>query len=71
MPMILISDGNLYKKNLALLGKDEKYLKKELSRIKITDYSQVFLCFFDEKSQLHVYPKDKGKKNMYKEVSIQ
>lgn len=71
MPMILISDGNLYKKNLALLGRDENYLKKELSRIKITDYSQVFLCFFDEKSQLHVYPKGKDNKNMYKEVSIQ
>lgn len=71
MPMVLISDGNLYKKNLLFLGKDEKYLKKELSKIKITDYSQVFLCFFDEKSQLHVYPKGKSRKDMQKEVSLQ
>ncbi|HHU18433.1 MAG: DUF421 domain-containing protein [Anaerovoracaceae bacterium] len=70
MPMILISDGNLYKRNLSLFGKDENYLKKELARIKITDYSQVFLCFFDEKRQLHVYPKNKDSKNMYKEVSM-
>lgn len=71
MPMILISDGNLYRKNLLFFGKDENYLKKELARINITDYSQVFLCFFDEKRQLHVYPKEKGNKNMFKEVRMQ
>ncbi|MDD2190905.1 MAG: DUF421 domain-containing protein [Eubacteriales bacterium] len=70
MPMVLISDGNLYKRNLALLGKDESYLKKELSKIKITDYSQVFLCFFDEKRKLHIYPKEKCKNGMQREVGI-
>ncbi|MDF2657184.1 MAG: hypothetical protein K0R19_3658 [Bacillota bacterium] len=70
MPMVLISDGVLYKGNLDLLGKEEGYLKKELSKIKIDDYSQVFLCFFDEKKQLHVYPKGKSRKEMLKEVPI-
>lgn len=70
MPMVLISDGHLYKRNLDLLGKEEAYLKKELSKIKINDYSQVFLCFFDEKKQLHVYPKGKSRKEMLGEVPI-
>jgi uncharacterized membrane protein YcaP (DUF421 family) len=70
MPMVLISDGLLYKRNLSLLGKEEAYLKKELLKIKINDYSQVFLCFFDEKKQLHVYPKGNSHKEMLKEVPI-
>lgn len=68
MPMILISDGVLYKRGLKSLGKDENYLKKELSKRKITDYSQVFLCFFDEKKQLHVYPRGKSGKDLIREV---
>lgn len=71
MPMILISDGTLYKRNLKILGKEESYLKKELLKAKITDYSQVFLCFFDEKRQLHVYPKGKSRKDLKKEVLLQ
>ena len=70
MPMVLISDGEFYKDNLKLLGKEETYLRKELAKAKITDYSQVFLCFYDEKSQLHVYPKGKSRKDMRKEVSL-
>jgi len=70
MPMVLISDGELYKNNLRLLGKDEGYLKKELLKAKISDYSQVFLCFYDEKRRLHVYPKGKSRKDLKKEVSL-
>lgn len=68
MPMILISDGTLYERGLKSFGKDEGYLKKELKKLKITDYSQVFLCFFDEKRQLHVYPKDKNRRDMIREA---
>lgn len=68
MPMVLISDGVFYKDNLNLLGKDENFLKKELSKLKVKDYSQVFLCFFDEKSQLHIYPKGKDKNDLIKEA---
>ncbi|MEL7655663.1 MAG: DUF421 domain-containing protein [Bacillota bacterium] len=71
MPMVLISDGTLYDNNLKILGKEESYLQKELSKIKITDYSQVFLCFYDENRQLHVYPKGKSRKELKKEVSLQ
>lgn len=71
MPMVLISDGVFYEKNLQALGKEESYLKKELSKAKITDYSQVFLCFFDEKRQLHVYPEGKNRNELKREVNLQ
>ncbi len=70
MPMVLVSDGAFYSDNLKMLGKEESYLKKELSKAKITDYSQVFLCFYDEKGQLHVYPKGKDRKELKKEASL-
>jgi uncharacterized membrane protein YcaP (DUF421 family) len=70
MPMVLISDGTFYDANLRMLGKGENYLKKELSKAGIGDYSQVFLCFNDEKGQLHVYPKGKSRKELRKEVSL-
>jgi uncharacterized membrane protein YcaP (DUF421 family) len=71
MPMVLISDGKLYGKNLELLGKEEAYLKKELAKAKIMDYSQVFLCFFDANRQLHVYPNVEKGKEFQKEVGLQ
>lgn len=71
MPMVIISDGVLYKNNLKSLGKDENYIKKELSKIKITDYSQVFICFYDENRQLHIFPRSKNKNEMIKEAGLQ
>lgn len=70
MPMVLISDGVFYKNNLKVLGKEESYLKKELLKVKITDFKQVFLCFYDENSQLHVFPKKAGSKGKLKEVNL-
>lgn len=70
MPMVLISDGEFYETNLKILGKEESYLKKELNKAGITDYSQVFLCFFDEKGQLHVFPKTDAVSEFSKEVNL-
>lgn len=56
LPMVLISDGNLYKENLCRLNISENELKSQLLTQQITQYKQVFLCFSDEKKQLHVYP---------------
>lgn len=70
MPLVLISDGELYRNNLKALGKEESFLKKELLKAKITDYKQVFLCFYDEKRQLHVFPKGDGKQSPLKEVNM-
>jgi uncharacterized membrane protein YcaP (DUF421 family) len=71
MPMVLISDGEFYKNNLKVLGKEEGYLRKELEKAKITDFKQVFLCFYDEKKQLHVFPKGDGSQDSLKEVNLQ
>lgn len=57
IPMVLISDGVLIEHNLRSLNKDENYLRTELHKHRISDYSQVFLCFFDEKGKIHVYSK--------------
>jgi uncharacterized membrane protein YcaP (DUF421 family) len=70
MPMVLVSDGQFYDKNLQILGKDESYLKKELLKAKIEDYSQIFICYFDEKGQIHVYPKNEDKNEMLKEITL-
>ena len=70
MPAVLVSDGQFYDQNLQVLGKDESYLKKELLKAKIEDYSQIFICYFDEKGQIHVYPKSKDKNEMLKEITL-
>lgn len=70
MPMVLISDGMFYKNNLKALGKEEGYLKKELLKLKITDFKQVFLCFYDENRQLHIFPKGADKQDELKEVIL-
>lgn len=69
MPMVLISDGEFYKANLKALGKEESFLKKELMKVKITDFKQVFLCFYDENRRLHVFPKGDGR-DPIKEVEL-
>ena len=68
MPMVIISDGNLLRKNLDRINIDENYLMTELSKYNLSDYSQVFLCFYDETSKLHIYPKVKKKDSFIKEV---
>jgi uncharacterized membrane protein YcaP (DUF421 family) len=70
MPMVLISDGEFYKDNLKMLGKEESFLKKELTKVKITDFKQVFLCFYDENRRLHVFPKGDGNPELVKEVNL-
>jgi len=67
--MILVSDGTVYKENLKLLGRDESYLQRELSRAGIRQISQVFLWFSDENRRLHVYPKGESRNGIRKEIS--
>lgn len=58
LPMVLISDGTLYNRNLDSLGITENQLKSELMTYQLTSYEQVLLCFSDEQKQLHIYPKE-------------
>ncbi len=55
LPVIVISDGVLYQKNLMLAGFSEDELKARLTAVKILSYQQVFLAFCDENKEFHVY----------------
>ncbi|MDO4545326.1 MAG: DUF421 domain-containing protein [Bacillota bacterium] len=55
MPVVFISDGILYRKNIQKAGWNEKQLADTLSSLSISNYTQVFLAFCDEQSKLHVF----------------
>ncbi|WP_206459735.1 DUF421 domain-containing protein [Anaerovorax sp. IOR16] len=61
IPMVLISDGVLYMQNLCHLGISENELKSELLKQQITHYKNVFLCYADEKKNLHIYQHNDSK----------
>ena len=62
MPVVFISDGIIYSKNIYQSGWTEKQLAAELSKLNISDSRSVFLAFCDGSSKLHVYMHDKDKK---------
>lgn len=62
MPLILITDGVLYKKNLLSIGWNESFLKTQLSTLNISTYKEVFFAFCDEKKVFHVYLSDSKRK---------
>lgn len=55
MPLILVSDGVLYKQNLLSLGWDEAYLKGQMAGVNLTSYKEIFFAFCDEQKKLHIY----------------
>ena len=69
LPMVLISDGYIYEENLAKLDITENQLKSQLLSLEISHYSQVFLCFADEKKKLHVYPKKDKPQRIQKDLA--
>lgn len=62
MPVVFISDGVLYEKNMEGAGWNKKQLEEELKALGISGQEQVFLAFCDGDSKLHVYISDKRKK---------
>ncbi len=61
MPVVFISDGILYKKNVQKSGWDVNRLTNELQNMGIADYTQVFLAFCDGNAKLHVFMSDANK----------
>lgn len=55
MPVVFISDGIMYKKNIVISGWTESDLTNELLLLGIHDYTKVFLAFCDGNSKLHVF----------------
>lgn len=55
LPLVLISDGILYDKNLDKLNIDENKINQILKNNNIDSYKKVFLAFTDEEKMLHIY----------------
>lgn len=53
----VILDGNIMQDNLHRMGKDETWLKKEISRYKIKDQKEIFLATLDSKDTVNFYVK--------------
>ena len=61
LPVILINDGRVLAKNLALCGKDSTWLNKTLRKEKVSSPREVFLLTLDEQGQV-VCVKKEGRK---------
>ena len=55
-----VNDGRVLRKNLALCGKDEAWLKKTLSEQGIPSPAQVFLLTLDEKGSTCCVPREEA-----------
>ena len=70
LPAIIISDGNLYDRNLIYSGVDLVSFENRMSSAGIKDIKKVFLAFCDENKQFHIYLHDSASGPFTKEVKI-
>lgn len=68
LPVVIISDGVIYRKNLYRMQWQEKDLDKVLNKLDLKS-SDVFLAFADEKKKLHIYVSTDDKSSA-KEISV-
>lgn len=59
LPVVLINDGRLLRRNLTACGRDENWLRKQLSREKISSPREVFLLTLDERGQVFCVRKER------------
>ena len=52
LPVILINDGRVLARNLALCGKDRRWLEKTLKKERLSSPKEVFLLTLDEQGQV-------------------
>lgn len=69
LPVVVISDGTLYERNLLKLNLDSGKLKDILRRYNLFSYKDVFLAFTDDEKKLHIYVSD-NEDNKAKEVAV-
>lgn len=69
LPLVVISDGVVYERNLLKLHMDAGKLKKILHKYNIKTYKEVFLAFTDDEKKLHIYTSDKDN-NKAKEIAV-
>lgn len=70
LPAIIISDGNLYDRNLIYSGVDLASFENRMRSAGIKDMKKVFLAFCDENKQFHIYLRDSASGPFTKEVKI-
>lgn len=70
LPMIVVSDGTLYFKNLVKAGLNENIFKKRLASANIDSYEDIFLAFYDENKKIHVYMNSEKDSPFAKEVKL-
>lgn len=69
LPVVVISDGIVYERNLLKLNMSAKKLKKLLRKYDLNSYKEVFLAFTDDEKKLHIYVSDK-EENKAKEIGV-
>ena len=55
LPKLIFSDGKLYEKNLLSLGISKEALDAKLKTANLKGYENIFLGFYDENKQIHLY----------------
>ena len=70
LPVILVSDGTLYPKNLLLSGLSEPDFQHMLKSRGIHTYRDIFLAFCDEAKKIHVYLNTKDGQSFAPEVKL-
>ena len=70
LPMIVISDGTLYVKNLLVAGISEEMFRQKLAGAGISSYENIVLAFYDENKVFHVYLHSENTKPFAAEVKI-
>lgn len=68
LPVVVISDGVVYKNNLYRLRWQEESLLKKLRKLHLTP-DEVFLAFADDKKKLHIYVSSDDK-SVAKEIAV-
>ena len=58
----VVIDGKVMSKNLTNIGKDSKWLKSQLTKLGITDISDILLACVDTSQKLLIYKKSDAPK---------
>ena len=59
LPVVLINDGRVIRRNLTACGRDEAWLRKQLSREKASSPREIFLLTLDEQGQVFCVRKER------------
>lgn len=70
LPMIVVSDGTLYVKNLLIAGISEEMFRQKLAGAGIPSCENIFLAFYDENKVFHVYLHSENTNPFAAEVKI-